>query len=435
MAGGRFNSYWWALYRGSPRYNPMKALVVGNGAREHAIAKKLSEEQLELYSAMSRVNPGIAGLSKEVALLDLNNPESYSRFYDVDIAFIGPEAPLAAGVVDYLADMGVATVGPSRAAARLEWSKAYARQFLEAQGIPGNPEFKVCRSMGEVKGFLDRHPEVAVKPDGLTGGKGVKVAGEHLHGREEVEAYCAERIAMDGLVVLEEKLEGREFTLQAYCDGRNLKFMPLVRDYKRAYDNDEGPNTGSMGSFSCPDHGLPDLDEGVVEEGKRIMRETVKAMRLRGEEYKGVLYGGFMATARGTFLLEYNCRFGDPEAINVLSIQEKPLTEVGFGIVEGRLPGFGFEEQATVCVYLVPEGYPTNPVRDQPIQVGEGIKSEVYYASVYDDNGVIRTTGSRAVALLGKGETVPEARGRVYQDVGKVVGRLRYRRDIAAGIQ
>jgi len=148
--------------------------------------------------------------------------------------------------------------------------------------------------------------------------------------------------------------------------------------------------------------------------------------------YQGVLYGGFMNTERGVSLTEYNARFGDPEAINVLALLETPLSEVGYGIVEGRLPETRFAEEATVCVYLTPEGYPVNPLRDQPIEVGETRHSEIYYASVYDDNGVVKTTGSRSIALLGRGGTVSEAREKVYNDVGNIKGRLHYRTDIAA---
>ncbi len=409
--------------------------MVGNGAREHAIVKKLAEEPVDIVAAMAKLNPGIAALSTGVELFDLNKPENYAKYRDVDLAFIGPETPLAAGVANYLIDMGVPTVGPVRETARLEWSKAYARVVLSENNIRGNPEYRICRNLGDIREFLDRHPEVAVKPDVLTGGKGVRVTGQHLTSRSETETYAEERIRDDGLVVLEEKLIGKEFTLQAFSDGNNLKFMPLVRDFKRAYDNDEGPNTGSMGSFSCPDHNMPDLDDVAVEKGKRIMRKTIDAMRRNGGAYKGVLYGGFMVTEDDTYLIEYNCRFGDPEAINVLSLLEKSLTEVGYGIVDGRLPGFGFEEKATVCVYVVPEGYPVSPLKDQPIEVDEDISSEIYYASVYDDSGVIKTTTSRAIALLSKGDSVSEARNRVYRDVDKIHGRLHYRTDIAAGVQ
>jgi len=413
----------------------MKVLVVGNGAREHALVKKLAEEHIDLSVAMSKLNPGIASLSKNVDIIELDDTLEYSIYDYIDLAFIGPESPLAAGVVDYLEDLGVSTVGPRKAAAKLEWSKSYARSVLKDNKIDGNPEFQICKNIEEVKEFLNEYSEVAVKPDVLTGGKGVKITGQHLNNREEVEKYAAEQIRKDGLVVIEEKLIGREFTLQAFCDGKNLKFMPIVRDFKRAYDNDQGPNTGSMGSFSCANHDMPDLDKKSVEKGKKIMRETIEAMRKIGNMYKGILYGGFMTTKNDTYLIEYNCRFGDPEAINVLSLLEKPLTEVGYGIIDGNLPSFGFEKKATVCVYIVPEGYPTNPIRDQPIEIGESVKSEIYYASVYADDGAVKTTSSRSIALLNKGDSVSEAREKVYSDVDKIRGRLHYRTDIAAGVK
>ena len=410
----------------------MKVLVVGHGAREHAIAKKLAQEDLELVAAMSRLNPGIAALSESVEVFDINDPAEYERFRDADLAFVGPEAPLAAGVSDRLWELGVPVVGARKALARLEWSKAYTRQVVQEHGISGNPEFAICRSAEEVDAFLKDHEEVAVKPDVLTGGKGVRVTGDHLNSVEETRGYALERVKQDGLVVIEEKLKGREFTLQAFTDGKRVEVMPLVRDFKRAYDGDKGPNTGSMGSFSCPDHGMPDLPLEAVEKGIEIMERTVEALSGSVGLYQGVLYGGFMNTERGVYLIEYNARFGDPEAINVLALLETPLSEVGYGIVEGRLPETRFAEEATVCVYLTPEGYPVNPLRDQPIEVGETRHSEIYYASVYDDNGVVKTTGSRSIALLGRGGTVSEAREKVYSDVGNIKGRLHYRTDIAA---
>ncbi|HUV35224.1 MAG TPA: phosphoribosylamine--glycine ligase [Candidatus Desulfaltia sp.] len=411
----------------------MKVLVVGNGAREHAIARKLAQEDVELWAAMSKLNPGIAALSSRVEIMNINDPGEYTRFRGVDLAYVGPEDPLSHGVSDALWGLGVPVVGPRKELAKLEWSKAYTRVVLDEYGIPGNPTFKVCRSEKDVDTFLKEQPEVAVKPDVLTGGKGVKVSGDHLATVKEARAYALERVKADGLVVLEEKLRGREFTLQAFTDGRRVEVMPLVRDFKRAYDGDKGTNTGSMGSFSCPDHGMPDLPGETVERGAEIMRKTVEALAEHVGPYQGVLYGGFMYTGSEVYLIEYNSRFGDPEAINVLSLLETPLTEMGYGITGGNMPKPRFTEEATVCVYLVPEGYPDNPLRDQPIEVGDVSGSEVYYASVYDDKGVIKTTGSRAVALLGRGDTVQEARRKVYVDVAQVKGRLHYRTDIAHG--
>ncbi len=411
----------------------MKVLVVGNGAREHAIAKKLYADGAELTSAMAKRNPGIASISKRIELIDINKPGDYDRFSGFDIAFIGPEAPLAAGIADVLVAKGIPTVGPIKSLARLEWSKSYARMVLEEAGIPGNPAFKICRSLTEVRLFLRDHPDVAVKPDVLTGGKGVKLTGEHLRTQKEIEDYCAECIKNDGLVVLEEKLLGKEFTLQAFVDGKHVEVMPLVRDFKRAYDGDKGPNTGSMGSYSCPDHGMPDLSADVVKTGADIMKQTIASLTESVGEYHGFLYGGFMNTSNGVYLIEYNSRLGDPEAINVLALLDDSLIDTGFKMVEGKLSKSNFRKEATVCVYVVPDGYPENPKKDLPITIGKLKHSEPYYASVYAEGGVIRTTTSRAVALLARGRTVAEARERVYADASAVKGAVFYRRDIAAG--
>jgi len=408
----------------------MKVLVVGNGAREHAIAKALSRSDVELFSAMARMNPGIAGLSKETVIMDINDPGLYKRFKGVDVAFIGPEAPLATGVTDTLNDLEVPVVGPTKAAARLEWSKAYTREFIDGHSIPGNPDFAVCRSKAEVQEFLSSHPDLAAKPDVLTGGKGVKITGEHLHSASEVLDYSLERIAEDGLIVLEEKLSGNEFTLQAFTDGKRVEVMPLVRDYKRAYDGDTGPNTGSMGSYSCPDHGLPMISEENVRTGIRIMEETVRAINDDGTPFKGTIYGGFMETNRGVYLIEYNCRFGDPEAMNVLSLLEDPYLDIGWEIIDGNLKKPSFEKKATVCVYVVPDGYPVDPKRDREVTITPPENSELYFASVHEENAVIRTTGSRSVALLAKGDTLEEAGEKAYGDVDKVRGDLFNRTDI-----
>ena len=408
----------------------MKVLVVGNGAREHAITKALAKSDVELYAAMARRNPGIAELSKEAVIMDINDTEAYERFKGIDLTFIGPEAPLAAGVTDALNAMGVPVVGPSKDAAKLEWSKSYTRLFLDEHGIDGNPDFAVCRSRPEVEAFLKRHPDIAAKPDILTGGKGVKITGEHLHGSREVINYSMKRIAADGLIVLEEKLSGNEFTLQAFTDGSRVEVMPLVRDYKRAYHGDTGPNTGSMGSYSCPDHGLPMIGDESVRKGTMIMEETVRKLLDTGTAFKGPLYGGFMETDRGVYLIEYNCRFGDPEAMNVLSLLEDPILDIGWEIIDGKLRKPSFERKATVCVYMVPEGYPTEPKLGRDLSITALSDSETYYASVHEETGAVRTTGSRAIALLAKGDTVEEAREKVYRDIPGIRGDLFYRTDI-----
>ncbi|UCD44323.1 MAG: phosphoribosylamine--glycine ligase [Candidatus Bathyarchaeota archaeon] len=412
----------------------LKVLVVGHGAREHAIAKKIVESDAELHAAMGSRNPGIAGLSKRSEIMDITDTDRYAKFGDVDVAFIGPEAALAAGVTDRLNELGVPVVGPTREASKLEWSKAYTRLFLSDHGIEGNPEYSICRTGGEIREFLDAHAEVAVKPDVLTGGKGVRITGEHLKSREEVEAYAMERIGSDGLVVLEPRLVGREFTLQAFTDGKSVSVMPLVRDYKRAFDGDRGPNTGSMGSYSREDHGLPGLSEASVRRGVSIMEHTVRELTATGEAFRGVLYGGFMETEEGVYLLEYNSRFGDPEAMNVLALLKRPLLDVGWEIIDGRLSDLGFEMKATVCVYIVPDGYPVDPKRGSEVRIKQPKSSELFFASVHEEDGAILTTGSRSVALLAKGESISEAREKVYGDVPGIEGALFHRRDIGEGV-
>ncbi len=413
----------------------LKVLVVGNGAREHAIARKLSQDDVIIYSAMARRNPGIAQLSNRAVIMDINDLDSYDRFSDVDIAYIGPEVALAAGVVDKLEEIGIPSVGPSKAAAKLEWSKAFARTFFEENGITGNPDFRICHKLDDVREFMKKTPELVVKPDVLTGGKGVRLTGEQLHSAKDVEKYALERIQSDGLVVLEEKLKGKEFTLQGFSDGKNVRVMPIVRDFKRAYDGDKGPNTGSMGSYSCPDHGLPDLSSNAVSEGTEIMKQTVRKMNESGLPFKGILYGGFMETRAGVYLIEYNVRFGDPEAINVLSLLDGSLLKTGWSIINGKLSEVNFQKMATVCVYLVPKGYPISPKKDSHVELVNTIGSEVYYASVHEENGIIKTTGSRSIALLAKGTSVSEAREKVYSDVPKVKGDLFHRSDIGLGVE
>ncbi|HPP45428.1 MAG TPA: phosphoribosylamine--glycine ligase, partial [Methanomassiliicoccaceae archaeon] len=357
----------------------MKVLVVGGGGREHALAAALERSGAELYSAMRNNNPGIARLAKEVRLVretDVSSILEFARAAGVDIAVMGPEAPLEAGLVDALEAEGIGCVGPTKAAARLETSKSFARELMQRYGVPGNLRFASFDDLDEAKGYVrEAGFELAIKPVGLTGGKGVKVQGEHLHDIKESEAYLEEIFGQGlggGSVILEERAVGEEFTLQVFCDGRNVVPMPLVQDHKRAYEGDVGPNTGGMGSYSAEDHLLPFVSESDKEAALDILRRTVEAIAQEGHPYRGVLYGQFMLTRDGPRVIEFNARFGDPEAMNVLSILETPFLEVCEGIVDGSLsPNVSFARKATVCKYVVPAGYGTAPQSGKPIEVDE----------------------------------------------------------------
>ena len=414
-------------------------LLVGSGAREHAIALALSRNGVDIRAHMHRNNPGIASLAKKTTIGDITDYRSLSDISGLDYAIIGPESPIERGITDYLERHGVPCVAPRQEPGRIETSKSFARRILDRVASDANPKYKIVNSIDDMRAFEKemKLEDLVVKPDGLTGGKGVKIYGEHFSSRGQLEEYAITHLKQRGVVLLEERLEGAEFTVQCFVDGKNLEAMPLVRDYKRAYDSDKGPNTGSMGSYSRPDHGLNYVSKEILEKALVIMKSTVDGIRKQtAHDYKGILYGQFMKTSDGLKVIEFNARFGDPEAINVLSILDYSMDEICQGILEGNVPKPKFLNKATVCVYVVPDGYPgTAAESDAPITIGGGISSKLHYASVYEKEGEVFTTSSRSLAVCGIGDTVTEARENAYNDIRKVSGNIRYRYDIAKDVQ
>lgn len=413
----------------------MKILVVGGGGREHAIARALSRnKETELCAVMARSNPGIARLCNNYLLEKETRADSVAAFAlkeSIDYAIIGPEAPLEAGVVDRLEAEGIPCMGPSRAAARLETDKAFCREMMAQHGIAGCPRYRIFREAEDAVRFLEAHDgDMAVKPAGLTGGKGVRIMGEHLDRKGAIEYIRS----LGSDIVLEERLVGEEFTLQAFTDGEHLVPMPLVQDHKRAYEGDEGPNTGGMGSYSMPDHGLPFVTESDRRRALGIMQSAVAAMEEGGTPYRGILYGQFMNTRDGPMVIEFNARFGDPEAMNVLSILETDLMDIIERAIEGTLSGgrVRFSAQATVCKYLVPEGYPESPVTGQPVSPGVYEPALLYYANVEEKDGTLYTQSSRTMAFVGMAATLAEAEEIAERAASGVQGMVRHRRDIGS---
>ena len=413
----------------------MKVVLVGAGAREHAIAEQLSKSA-SLYSIMEKRHPGIASLSQEVLICNPTDKEAVGSWClekGIDLGFVSPDGLLEKGVTDILSSAGIKVASPSKEAARIEWDKAYARNLLHKHSVPGLPAFIVAKSVDEASAFLSQHKEVVVKPVGLTGGKGVRVMGEHLHSEEDVLNYVSELLKKDKQALLEEKLDGEEFSLQAFSDGERLSVMPPVQDHKRAFVNDAGPNTGGMGSYSTG-RLLPFMELKDLEEAKSIMQQTIDAMRAEGNPFRGILYGGFMITKDGVKLIEYNARFGDPEAMNVLMLLRTQLSDILHSIAEGSLVQAAFSTNCTVVKYLVPEGYPESGKKDSKISFDQkaiwDCGGRAFFGSVYEKGGEIYTTSSRTVAVAAQDASLDHAEQNAECCTRAIHGPLWHRPDI-----
>ncbi len=417
----------------------MKILVVGTGAREHAICNAVKDA--ELYSIMSNKNPGISRISKfQISSeKDLIGVKKYALDNKIDMAIIGPEAPLEMGIVDELQAAGIGCIGPTKEAARIETDKAFMRDLFETHKINGSIVYKVFDSLEDTGDFIDEFgQDVVVKPVGLTGGKGVKIVGEHLEDGEAAKRYVKEiidnKISGYAQVVIEERLIGEEFTVQAFVDGDKVVPMPAAQDHPHAYEGDQGPITGGMGSYSDKDGLLPFLDKKSYQDSVKIMQDTVNAIKKEVGPYKGILYGQFMLCKDGPKLVEYNARFGDPEAMNVLPLLKTDFVELCEDIVDGNLKSADFKRKATVCKYIVPQGYPETGKAGQIINVNESkINQEgalVYYAAVNQKDDKILTSSSRALGLVGIGNTISEAED-ICENVTKYVkGDVYHRKDV-----
>ncbi len=419
----------------------VNVLIVGHGAREHVIGETLVNGGANLFSFMSFKNAGLEDLSKKVKIhseTDFREIIDFCQNNKIDYAVIGPEAPLVVGIVDALEKGGIPCIGPKIEAAQLEGSKVFTRNLLEKYNIKSNVKSKVFNSMDGIESYIkDIGAEnIVIKPEGLTGGKGVMVYGDHLFSKEDILNYCLELVKTNKRLLLEEKCIGEEFTLQTFVDGKNVLGSPLVQDHKRAYEDDKGPNTGGMGSYSMEDHLMPFISQEDVNEALDDMKKTVAAIKVEtGVEYKGFLYGQFMKTAGGLKLIEYNSRFGDPEAMNVLPLLKGNLVDICWAIINGNLsPNFKFENSATVCKYLAPEGYPLNPKSNEQVKINiEKIRksgAKYYYASVYRKDGKIFTTSSRAMGVLGIAKSLEEAEKIAETGVKCIEGKLFHRKDV-----
>ncbi len=422
----------------------VRILLIGNGAREHVIAEtvKRSRYDTALFSCMKSNNPGIASLSDDVLLGSYGDREGIVKFAkgkEVNFAIIGPEDPLNGGIVDALKQEGIPSVGPTQSLARLETSKTFTRNLLDKYDIPGNPRFKTFSSLEGVEAFIGGLDGVVIKPDGLTGGKGVMVQGDHFQTKDEAIERC--RAILDGhsSVIVEEKFEGEEFSLQCLCDGITVVATPPVQDHKRRFAGDRGPNTGGMGSYSLEDHSLPFLRDEDVAQGLAITRRVAEAIyQETGEYYKGVMYGGFIVTRQGVRLLEYNARFGDPEAMNILPLLKTDFVDICRAVIDGTMGDIDmeFEKKATVCKYIVPKGYglpadhPDALSTAAKIEVADTGDARLYYSSVDKREDGLYMTTSRAIGVVGIADTLEGAERMAEGAIAAIQGPTDHRPDI-----
>lgn len=419
----------------------MNILIIGSGAREHAIAKtlSLSEQQPNIFCCGTSHNPGIEALCLNYWSGDITDVDAISqqaRKWNIDMAIIGPEAPLEKGLADTLWDVNIPVIGPKKQLAQIETSKGFARDLMQKYGISGLPNYKIFSDLEGISEFLYELGDegYVVKANGLMAGKGVKVAGDHLHSFDEAIAYCKQIFAQGQTLVIEEKLIGQEFSFMCFSDGTTLIPMPLIQDNKRAYEDDKGPNTGGMGSYSSADHSLPFLSKGDAEEALRINQSVLNGLMTEtGEKYIGILYGGFIATSKGVYVIEFNARFGDPEALNVLSILESDFVALCSALIAGTASKtqIKFSPMATVCKYAVPEGYPDQPLRNELIDINSvQDQSFLYLAAVNSVDGLLYATGSRTAAYVGVAETLDSAEHLAEQEISRINGPLFHRKDI-----
>jgi phosphoribosylamine--glycine ligase len=400
----------------------MRVLVIGSGGREHALAWKLAQSPLldELHAAPG--NPGVArlGACHPVRSEDAEGLLDLARSLRIDLAVVGPEAPLVAGVADELRRGGVAVFGPSRGAARLEGSKSFAKEVIQAAGVPTAETLAVAR------------PPCVVKADGLAAGKGVFICRD----KQDLDAALRAAATFGGPLLIEELLDGTEASLFALCDGEHAMALPAAQDYKRAYDGDDGPNTGGMGSFSP----VPGLDARWAERTLDLVHRPVLAeMARRGTPFAGLLYAGLMLTADGPKVLEFNVRFGDPETQSILPRLDGDLLEALAGAAAGRLqPGaVGESDRAAVAVVVTAGNYPESGDQGSPIagvEEAESAGALVFHAGTARRGGELVTNGGRVLNVVGVGDDVESARATAYECAARIsFAGARYRSDIARG--
>ena len=401
----------------------MKVLVIGGGGREHAICWKLSKSPKvdELYCAPG--NAGIAEVAKcvDIGVMDFEKMADFAKKEAFDLVVVGPDDPLAGGIVDVLEEKGLRVFGPRKNAAILEGSKAFSKDLMKKYGIP-TAAYETFDTPEAALNYLETAPvPIVLKADGLALGKGVLICNTREEAKEGVKTLMLDKQfghAGDRIVV-EQFMTGREVSVLSFVDGKTIKIMTSAQDHKRAKDGDQGLNTGGMGTFSPLPFYTPEVDEFCK---KHIYQATVDAMKAEGREFKGIIFFGLMLTADGPKVLEYNARFGDPETQVVLPRMKNDIVDVFEACVDGTLDQIDlqFEDNAAVCVVLASDGYPEHYEKGKKITGLENFKDKdgyyVFHAgSKFDAEGNILTNGGRVLGVTATGKDLKEARANAYK--------------------
>jgi len=414
----------------------LKVLVVGGGAREHALVWKLSQSPAvaQIFTAPGNAGTGLIAENVGIKPADIGTLARFVEERKIDLTVVGPEAPLAAGIADMFQARGLPVFGPTKGAAEIEASKVFSKELMQRHGIP-TARSEMFTSFGEAKDYVNSQPfPIVIKADGLAAGKGAIVAGSAEEALEALSEVMERRVFGDAgnRVLVEECLNGKEVSLLALTDGEAVVPMMPACDYKRVGDGDEGPNTGGMGSY-CP----PGFFGGdMIEEVQRtVLEPTVRALAEEGRRYKGVLYAGLMITADGPKVIEFNARFGDPETQAILPLLKGDLAELMMAVFEERLAGIDIAWSGGACVgvVLASGGYPGKYETGLPINGLDAVDKDivVFHAGTKYSDGSIVTDGGRVLTVVGTGRDISDARERVYANIPRIQFEgCHYRRDI-----
>jgi phosphoribosylamine--glycine ligase len=417
----------------------LRILVIGSGAREHALAWKIaqSSDVSQLYIAPGNGGTATLGTNVQIKATDIDNLAAFAKSNHVDLTVVGPEAPLVAGIVDLFKSKGLKIFGPSREAARLESSKVYSKTIMQRYGIPC-PAGTVYESYIEASKHLTSAPlPIVIKADGLAAGKGVTVAQTKDEAQQALKDIMVNKAFGDAgnRVIIEECLTGREVSLLALSDGEEIVLLVPACDYKRVFDGDLGPNTGGMGSYSPPAFFGPSETNQALN---LVLRPVVAAMAKEGTPYEGVLYAGLMMTPNGMKVLEFNARFGDPETQAIVPRLKSDIIEVMMAVADKSLNRIRLEwdDSACVSVVMASGGYPGNYRTGMPISGLEKVDKDiqVFHAGTRTegDNGTVITDGGRVLTVTASGKDMSEARRKVYANIERIrFDRCHYRKDIA----